>query len=84
MIGNISADQLRSFIERIERMEEEKANIAADIRDIFAEAKGNGFDVKAMREVLKLRRLDRNERDEREYMLDVYKRALGLAPVEED
>ncbi|UEM08091.1 DUF2312 domain-containing protein (plasmid) [Skermanella rosea] len=83
-VGNIAADQLRSYIERIERLEEEKAGLGADIRDVFAEAKGNGFDNKAMREVLKLRKLEAAERDEREHMLDLYLAALGMIPAEEE
>lgn len=84
-VGNIAAEQLRSIVERIERLEEEKANIGSDIRDVYAEAKGNGFDVKALRQIIKLRKMDTHERDEQEYTLDLYKRALGLAPdVEED
>ena len=78
--GGVSADQLRSYIERIEKLEEEKAVIATDIREVFAEAKANGFDTKTMRQVLKLRKMDTNERDEQEYMLDLYKRVLGLLP----
>lgn len=78
-IGGITAEQLRSYIERIERLEEEKAGIAADIRDVFAEAKGNGFDVKTMRQVLRLRKLDKDERDEQETLLDLYLHALGMA-----
>lgn len=78
--GGVAADQLRSLIERIERLEEEKAALAADVRDVFAEAKGNGFDVKALREVLKLRKKDAAERDEEEAVLDLYKRALGMVP----
>lgn len=79
-VGGIGADQLRSIIERIEKLEEEKAAIAADIRDVFAEAKGNGFDVKAIRQLLKLRKLDAAERDEQENILDTYRRALGMFP----
>jgi uncharacterized protein (UPF0335 family) len=81
MIGsNQSADQLRSVIERVEKLEEEKAGIAADIRDVFAEAKGNGFDAKAIRSIIKLRKLDAGERDEQEGVLDSYLRALGMRP----
>ena len=69
---------LRSYIERIERLEEDKAGIASDIRDVFAESKSNGFDVKAMRQILKLRKMKANERTEAEYTLDRYKRALGM------
>lgn len=83
-VGNIPADQLRSIVERIERLEEEKANIASDVRDVYAEAKANGFDAKAVRAVVRLRSLDTHERDEQEYTLDLYKRALGLAPDSED
>lgn len=79
-VGNVAADQLRSIVERIERLEEDKAGIASDIRDVFAEAKGNGYDIKALRQVIRLRKLDNHERDEQEFTLDVYKRALGLAP----
>ena len=77
--GGVSSDQLRSYIERIERLEEEKAALASDIRDVFAEAKGNGFDVTVMRQVLRLRRLDKDHRDELETVLDLYLRALGMA-----
>jgi len=75
--GGVSAAQLRSVIERIERLEEEKAALAADIRDIFAEAKANGFDTKVLRQVIKLRKMDRSERQEQEALLDVYLTALG-------
>lgn len=84
LIGNVTAEQLRSLIERIERLEEEKANIASDIKDVYAEAKANGYDVKAMRQIVRLRKMDRHERDEAEYTLDLYKRALGMAPELED
>lgn len=76
--GGVETPKLRSYIERIERLEEDKAGVASDIRDVFAEAKSNGFDVKAMRQVLKLRKMKANERTEAEYMLDLYKRALGM------
>ena len=79
-IGGITADQLRSYIERIERLEEEKAGLSADIKDIFAEAKGNGFDVKIMRQVIRIRKMDKDERDEQESLLDLYLHALGMAP----
>ncbi len=82
-IGNVAADQLKSYIERIEKLEEEKADISEGIRNVFAEAKGNGYDAKAMRGVLKLRKLESHEREEQEYMLDVYKKALGMAFDEE-
>lgn len=76
--GMVEDKKLKAYIERIEKLEEEKANIAADIRDVFYEAKGNGFDTKTMRTVLKLRKLNHNDRLEQEYLLDIYKRALGL------
>jgi uncharacterized protein (UPF0335 family) len=76
--GGVETPKLKSYIERIERLDEDKAGIASDIRDVFAEAKSNGFDVKAMRQVLKLRKMKANERTEAEYMLDLYKRALGM------
>lgn len=74
----IAAGQLRAFIERVERLEEEKASIAADIKDVFAEMKGAGFDIKAVRAIIKLRRLDQAERQEAEAILDLYKSALGM------
>ena len=78
-VGGIGAEQLRSYIERIERLEEEKAALTADIREVYAEAKGNGFDTKTMRQVVRLRKLDSVDREEQEELLDLYKRALGLA-----
>ena len=78
-IGGVTAEQLRSYIERIERLEEEKAGLAADIKDVFAEAKGNGFDVKTMRQILKIRKMDASDRDEQEALLDLYMHALGMA-----
>jgi uncharacterized protein (UPF0335 family) len=77
-VGGVAADQLRSYIERIERLEEEKAGMAADIKDVFAEAKGNGFDVKTMRQIIRLRKLEEIDRQEQETLLDLYKRALGM------
>lgn len=81
--GGVAAGQLRSFIERIERLEEEKKGISDDIRDVFAEAKGNGFDTKVMRQVIRLRKQDTNERQEQEAILDLYMHALGMAPGSE-
>ena len=75
----VAADQLRALIERIERLEEEKRNIADDIKDIYAEAKGNGFDTKAIRAIVILRRQDKAEREEAETILDLYKAAIGMA-----
>ncbi len=77
-VGGIAADNLRSYIERIERLEEEKATLAADIREVYAEAKGNGFDAKTMRQIVRLRKLDQGELNEQEAMLELYKTALGM------
>jgi len=76
--GGIAADRLRSLIERIERLEEEKKALGSDIRDIFAEAKSAGFDTKIMRSILKLRKMNAADRDEQEFLLDTYKKALDL------
>ncbi len=75
----IAGDRLRSFIERIEKLEEEKAALTADIREIYAEAKGGGFDTKVMRQIVRLRKMDTAERQEQEALLDLYKQAIGLA-----
>jgi uncharacterized protein (UPF0335 family) len=79
--GGVAAGQLRSFVERIERLEEEKKGIADDIRDVYGEAKGNGFDVKVLRKVIALRKKDANERQEEEAILDLYMHALGMVPA---
>ena len=71
-------DQLKAIIERIERLEEEKKTISDDIRDVYAEAKGNGFDVKALRTIVRLRKQDANERAEHETILETYMQALGM------
>ena len=78
--GGVAAGQLKAFVERIERLEEEKKGIADDIRDVFAEAKGQGFDTKVMRQVIRLRKKDASERQEEEALLDLYMHALGMAP----
>ena len=78
--GGIAADKLRSLIERIERLEEEKKGIADDIREIFAEAKSDGFDVKVMRTILKLRKMDAADRDEQEMLIDTYRKPW-LPPI---
>ena len=70
--------QLRSYIERIERLEEEKAALSEDIREVYAEAKGNGFDTKVMRIIIRLRKLDKADFQELEAITDLYKRALGM------
>ena len=75
----IAADQLRSFIERIERLEEEKAALSSDIREVYAELKATGFEPKTVREIVRLRKLDSNELQEQEALLDTYKSALGMA-----
>jgi uncharacterized protein (UPF0335 family) len=71
-------DQLKAIIERIERLEEEKKTISDDIRDVYAEAKGNGFDVKALRTIVRMRKQDENERAEQETILETYMQALGM------
>ena len=75
-------DQLRAIVTRIERLEEEKAALAADLREVYAEAKGNGFDVKALRSVIRLRKLDETKRREEEAVLTTYLHALGMAEAE--
>ncbi|HTH28085.1 MAG TPA: DUF2312 domain-containing protein [Sphingobium sp.] len=76
--GNIAADQLRLFIERIERLEEEKRGIADDIKDVYSEAKATGYDTKTMRQIVRLRKLEKHVRLEAEALLETYKAALGL------
>ena len=77
-VGGIAVDQLRSIVERIERLEEEKANISSDIKDVYAEAKANGFDTKALRQIVKIRKMDQNDLKEQEEILDLYRGALGV------
>ena len=79
-VGGVAVDQLKSIIARVEKLEEEKAAIADDIKDVFAEAKGNGYDVKAIRQIIKIRKMDAQEREEEETILDTYMRALGMLP----
>jgi uncharacterized protein (UPF0335 family) len=76
--GTVAADQLRLFIERIERLEEEKKGLADDVRDVYAEAKARGYDAKAMRTVIALRKMDTHTRQEAEAILETYKAAMGL------
>jgi uncharacterized protein (UPF0335 family) len=83
-VGGVAVDQLKSIIARVEKLEEEKAAIADDIKDVFAEAKGNGYDVKAIRQIIKLRKMDAQEREEEETILDTYMRALGMLPEFEE
>lgn len=77
-VGGIAAAQLRSIIERIERLEEEKKGLADDIKDIMAEAKGTGFEPKIIRQVIRLRKQDKSERQEQDALLELYKAAIGL------
>ncbi len=76
--GGIAADRLRSFIERIERLEEDRAGLNADIREVLSEAKSAGFDARTIRQIVRLRKLDPSERQEQEQLLEVYRRAVGL------
>ena len=77
-VGGIAADRLRQFIERIERLEEEKAALASDVREIYSEAKSVGFDPKVMRQIVKLRKMDTADQQEMEALIDTYKHALGM------
>lgn len=79
-IANVSADQLKSIIARIEKLSEEKQAIADDIKEVYAEAKSSGFAVAVIREIIKIRKLDAQEREEKEAILDTYLRAIGLLP----
>jgi uncharacterized protein (UPF0335 family) len=78
MTGGIEADRLRSIVDRIERLEEERKALSGDIRDIYAEAKSAGFDVKVLRQLIRVRRQEAADVEEQETMLDVYRRALGM------
>ncbi|RWM27886.1 MAG: DUF2312 domain-containing protein [Mesorhizobium sp.] len=78
----VAAGQLRAFIERIERLEEEKTTISDDIKEIYAEAKGTGFDTKAIRKIVARRKLDAAERQEQDSILDLYEEALGMAAAD--
>lgn len=78
-VGGIAADQLASYVERIERLEEEKANLMADIKEVYGEAKALGYDVKILRQIISLRKIEDHERTEKEQILEVYKRALGMS-----
>jgi uncharacterized protein (UPF0335 family) len=82
-VGGVAGEQLKSFIERIERLEEEKNALSGDIKEVYAEAKGNGFEPKIMRQIIKIRKMDKDALDEQESLLDLYKRALGMAPEAE-
>lgn len=78
-VGGIQADQLASYVERIERLEEEKSNLMTDIKEVYGEAKALGYDVKILREIIRLRKMEDHERTDQEEILEVYKRALGMA-----
>jgi uncharacterized protein (UPF0335 family) len=77
-VGGVAGKRLKSFLDRVERLEEEKKGLADDIKDIYAEAKGVGFDVKTMRKILKLRKMEVEKRREEEELLELYKAAIGL------
>jgi uncharacterized protein (UPF0335 family) len=76
--SGVAADRLKSFISRIERLEEEKAAIAGDVKEVYSEAKSSGFDTKIMRQIVRLRKMDAQERAEQEQLLDVYRSAIGM------
>ncbi|OSQ49641.1 MULTISPECIES: DUF2312 domain-containing protein [Thalassospira] len=78
-VGGIAADQLASYVERIERLEEEKANMMADIKEVYGEAKALGYDVKILRDIIRLRKMEDHQRSEQEEILETYKRALGMS-----
>ena len=75
-VGGVAGERLKSFVERIERLEEEKVALSADIREVYAEAKGAGFNIRVMRQLIRLRKMDKDDRSEMEAILDVYERAL--------
>lgn len=77
-VGGIAADRLRSIVERVERLEDERKGLAGDIKDIFTEAKSAGFDVKVLRQIIRIRKQEPAEVEEQETLLDVYRRALGM------
>ena len=76
-VGGIAGDQLRSFVERIERLESEKQQLSEDIKEVYSEAKGSGFDTKIMRQIVKERRMDKDDLDEQETLLHLYRKALA-------
>lgn len=77
-VGGVAGDRLRTIIERIERLEDEKKALSDDIKEVYSEAKGAGFDIKIIRQIVSLRKMDASDRSEMEQILDVYKRALGM------
>lgn len=76
--GGVSGERLKSFVERIERLEEEKAALVGDVREVYSEAKGTGFDIKVLRQIIRLRKLDKADRQEQEALLETYMRALEM------
>ena len=78
-VGGVASEQLKQLIERIERLEQEKFDLSSDIREIYGQAKASGFDTKVMRQIIKMRKLEDHERDEQETLIEVYKKALGMA-----
>ncbi len=78
-VGGVAGQQLRSVVERIERLEEEKKGLSDDIKDIYAEAKGNGFEPKIVRQIIRRRKMDREDRREHDELVDLYEHALGMA-----
>ena len=77
-VGGIAGEHLRSLIERIEHLEEERGGIAGDIREVYSEGRAAGFDVKTMRQVIRLRKMEKADRDEQEALLDLYRHAIGM------
>ncbi len=77
-VGGIAGEALRQFIERVERLEEEKSALSEDIKEVYSSAKSQGFDVKILRQVIRLRKMDEADRAEQETLLDIYKRAIGM------
>ena len=77
-VGGIARERLKSFIERIENLEEEKSALTADVREVYSEAKGIGLDIKTLRQIVRLRKLDSSDRQQQEELLDLYKNALGM------
>ena len=77
-VGGVAGDRLRSLIERIERLEEEKETISVDVREVYAEAKATGFDPKVMRQIVRLRKMESDDRTEQEALLEIYNEALGM------
>ena len=78
-VEGVGGQRLKAFIERVERLEQEKSDLAEDIKEVYAEAKATGFDTKTMRKIVSLRKMDSDKRQEEEHMLELYKKAVGLA-----